>query len=133
MAVLFIDANIPMYLVGAPHPNRERASWALERAIAAGDRLVTDAEVFQEILHRCAAIRRPEAVDACFDTLLGVVDEVFAIEGQDVRAARGLLTMIPGLSARDAVHAAVMRRHGVRRVLSFDRGFDRLGDLERIP
>lgn len=133
MAVLFIDANIPMYLVGAPHPNRERGAWALERAIAAGDRLVTDAEVFQEILHRFAAIRRPEAIDACFDTLLGVVDEVFAIEGEDVRAARGLLAAIPGLSARAAVHAAVMRRHGVRRVLSFDRGFDRLGELERLP
>lgn len=133
VAVLFLDANIPMYLVGAPHANRERAAWALERAIAAGDRLVTDAEVLQEILHRFMAIGRPEAIDPCLDTLLGVVDEVYPIQAEDVRAARTLLASIPGLSARDAVHAAVMRRHAVRRVLSFDRGFDRLGDLERLP
>ncbi len=133
MAVLFLDANIPMYLVGAPHPNRERAAWALERAIAAGDRLVTDAEVLQEILHRFMAIGRAEAIDPCLETLLGLVDEVYAIHGEDVRAARALLVTVPGLSARDAVHAAVMRRHDVRRVLSFDRGFDRLGDLERLP
>ncbi len=133
MAVLFLDANIPMYLVGAPHPNRERAAWALERAIAAGDRLVTDAEVLQEILHRFMAIGRAEAIDPCLETLLGLVDEVYAIHGEDVRAARALLATIPGLSARDAVHAAVMRRHDVRRVLSFDRGFGRLGDLERLP
>jgi predicted nucleic acid-binding protein len=133
VAVLFLDANIPMYLVGAPHPNRERAAWALERAIAAGDRLVTDAEVLQEILHRFLAIGRAEAIDPCLETLLGLVDEVYAIHGEDVRAARALLATIPGLSARDAVHAAVMRRHDVRRALSFDRGFDPLGDLERLP
>jgi predicted nucleic acid-binding protein len=79
------------------------------------------------------AIGRAEAIDPCLETLLGLVDEVYAIHGEDVRAARALLVTVPGLSARDAVHAAVMRRHDVRRVLSFDRGFDRLGDLERLP
>lgn len=133
VATVFVDANIPMYLVGAPHPNRERAVWALERAIAARDRLVTDAEVMQEILHRYLAIARPEAIDPCLETLGGLVDEVYPISGDDVRAARALLDSLPGLSARDAVHAAVMRRHDVHRLLSFDRGFDRVPGIERQP
>jgi predicted nucleic acid-binding protein len=29
------------------------------------------------------------------------------------------------VSARDALHIAVMRRHGVETIMSFDRGFDR--------
>jgi predicted nucleic acid-binding protein len=132
MPALFVDANIAMYLVGAPHPNRERAVWALERAIATGDRLVTDADVLQEILHRYLAIQRPEAIDPCLDTMSALVDEVFPTESEDIHAARALLAQQAGLSTRVAAHAAVMQRHGVRRILSFDNGFDRLPGVERL-
>lgn len=37
-----------------------------------------------------------------------------------------------GLSARDAIHAAVIRSHGVRRILSFDTGFNDLPGIERL-
>lgn len=132
MSTLFVDANIPMYLVGAPHPNRDRAVVLLERAISSGDRLVTDAEVLQEILHRYLAIGRPEAIDPCLSTLRGVLDEIFAVTGDDVLTARALIGALPALSAREAVHAAVMHRRGVRRILSFDKGFDRLDDIQRV-
>ena len=131
MPVMFVDANIPMYLVGGPHPNRDRAAMLLERAISLGERLVTDAEVMQEILHRYLAIGRPDAIDPCLNTLRGVIDEVYAVTGEDALSARALLGAVSGLSARDAVHAAVMHRHGVRRILSFDKGFDRLDGLQR--
>lgn len=36
------------------------------------------------------------------------------------------------LSARDAVHLAVMARHRVSRILSFDRGFDGYPGVVRI-
>jgi uncharacterized protein len=132
VSTVFVDANVPMYLVGAPHPNRDRAVAALERLVASGDRLVTDAEVLQEILHRYLAIGRPEAIDPCLRTLLGVIDEVWPVSGDDVLFARALLADVAGLSARDAVHAAVMHRHGARRILTFDAGFDRIDGLERI-
>jgi predicted nucleic acid-binding protein len=45
-----------MYLIGAAHPHKTDAQVILERLIAAGQRLVTDAEVLQEILHRYTAI-----------------------------------------------------------------------------
>jgi len=38
------------------------AQLLLERLVAAGQRLVTDAEVLQEILHRYAAIGKREAI-----------------------------------------------------------------------
>ncbi len=129
---VFIDSNVPMYLIGAPHPHKETVRRMLESAIARGDRLVTDAEVFQEILHRYYAIRHPDAIQAAFDALHGVVDEVFAVELADVEQAKGLMLTVTGLSARDAVHAAVMRRRGVRRLMSLDAGFDRVAGIERI-
>ena len=130
--LVFVDANIPMYLVGAPHPNRERAQAVLEQCARRGDRLVTDAEVLQEVLHRYLAINRRDAIGPCLDTLLGIVDEVIPVTGDDVLEARRLLLELPALSARDAVHAAVMRRRGVQRLVSFDRGFDAIVGLERL-
>ena len=130
--MIFVDSNVPMYLVGAEHPHKADARRLLERHIAAGDRLVTDAEVFQEILHRYVAIRRRDAIDAAFDALTGVTDEVLPIEIADVEAARKELHAYPALSARDALHVAIMRRHGVMRIMSFDAGFDAVQGIERI-
>lgn len=130
--MIFIDSNIPMYLVGAAHSNKDAAGRLLERAIGAGERLVTDAEVLQEILHRYHAIRRLDAIQPAFTLLRGVVDDIYPIELSDVERAKALLLGIPGLSARDAVHAAVMRRRGVSTILTFDSGFDRVPGLSRL-
>ena len=55
-----------MYLVGADHPLRTEAQVLLERVIAAGQRLVTDAEVLQEILRRYTANDKRQAVGPAF-------------------------------------------------------------------
>jgi len=70
--VIFVDSNIPMYLVGGPHPNKVTAQRMLERCIADGERLVTDAEVLQEILHRYVAIHRRDAIQPALDAALGM-------------------------------------------------------------
>lgn len=104
----------------------------VERLIAAGRRLVTDAEVLQEILHRYTAIDRREAIGPALAAILAVVDDVFPIEKADVlRAAEIARNRVP-MSARDAVHIAVMERHGISSLLSFDAGFDRWPALQRI-
>jgi predicted nucleic acid-binding protein len=131
--VIFVDANVPMYLVGRPHPHKTDAQLALERLTAERQRLVTSSEVLQEILHRYVSTGHRHKIEHAFDTLRGLVDEVFAVEEHDVLAAKDLLHAHPKLSARDAVHAAVMRRRGVKRILSFDTGFDALSWLRRLP
>ena len=130
--MILVDSNIPMYLVGSPHPNKEAARRALEEAVAAGDSLCTDAEVLQEILHRYVAVRRPEEIDPAFDALLAIVDVVYPIERADVERARRLLATTPRLSARDAIHLAVMHARDVGRILSFDTGFDGVPGIVRV-
>ena len=130
--MIFIDSNIPMYLVGAPHPHKERARHRLEQLIAGQERLVTDVEVLQEVLHRYVAIDRRDAIQPAFDALLGVVDEVLAVELADIQRAKEVVLGLARLSARDALHVAVMERHQVGRILSFDSGFDGLPGIERI-
>lgn len=130
--MIFVDSNVPMYLVGAPHPHKVDAQRMLERAIGDRERLVTDAEVLQEILHRYVAIGRRDAIQPALELLLGVVDEVFPVETAAVLRAKDVVLAYPRLSARDALHVASMERHRVRRILTFDRGFDEYPGLERV-
>lgn len=121
-----------MYLVGASHPHKLDSQRILERLITNEERLVTDAEVFQEILHRYVAIDRRDAIQAAFDALLGVVDEVYPIEKQDVNRAKEIVLGTPQLSARDALHVAVMERYDVEEIFSFDTGFDGIPGVSRL-
>jgi hypothetical protein len=130
--VIFVDSNVPMYLVGAAHPHKADAQRLLERCVADDERLVTDAEVLQEILHRYTAIGRRDAIGPAFEALLSVVDEVFPIELRDVERSRDVLLATPRLSARDALHVSIMERRAVARILSFDAGFDALPGVARI-
>ena len=130
--MIFIDSNIPMYVVGSSHPRKLDALRLLEGAISEGKRLVTDAEVLQEILHRYSAIGRPAAIQAAFEVLLGIVDEVFPVELADVQRAKEILLGVKGVSARDSVHLATMERHEVGTIMSFDAGFDAYPAVRRL-
>ena len=129
----FVDSNVPMYLVGVDHPHKFDARRILERLAGEGRRLVTSSEVFQEILHRYVSIDRRDAIEPAFEVLRRVVDEVLAVEEGDVFAAKGLVHAHGELSARDALHAAVMRRRGIAEIVSFDRGFDAVVGISRLP
>jgi predicted nucleic acid-binding protein len=130
--LILVDSNIPMYLVGAPHPHKVDAQRVLEKLIRDGQRLVSDAEVLQEILHRYVAIQRRGAIQPAFDALLGIVDEVLPVDARAVERAKQIVLEYQELSARDAVHLAVMEQHGIEQILSFDAGFDAFPGITRL-
>ena len=121
-----------MYLAGAPHPHKTEAQVLLERLIVDGQRLVTDAEVLQEILHRYTAINKREAIGPTLQVIIDIADDVFAIEKADVLRASEVAQNRAALSARDAIHIAVMERHGIHSLLTFDADFDRWPGLRRV-
>ena len=130
--MILVDSNIPMYLIGAPHPHKSDAQRCLERLVSERQRLVTDAEVLQEILHRYVAIDRRDAIQPAFDALLGIVDQVLAVDGTAAERAKEIVLGHRQLSARDAVHLAVMEQHGIEQILSFDSGFDGFPGVTRL-
>lgn len=130
--MILIDSNVPMYLVGAPHPHKVDAQRLLERLISARERLVTDVEVLQEILHRYVAIARRDAIQPAFDALIDIVDEIFAVDQATVERAKSIVLGHQRLSARDAVHLAVMEREGIERIFSFDAAFDGFPGVTRV-
>lgn len=130
--MIFIDSNVPMYLVGAPHPHKVDAQRLLERCVSERERLVTDAEVLQEILHRYVAIDRPDAIQPAFDALLGIVDEVFPVDAAAVQRAKVIVLERRRLSSRDALHLAIMEQQGIGRIMSFDAGLDAFPVVQRL-
>jgi predicted nucleic acid-binding protein len=130
--VIFIDSNIAMYLVGASHPHKTNAQRWHEKLIREHQGLVTSAEVVQEILHRYVTIHRRDAIQPGFDALTGVLDEVLAVDRAAVERAKRIVLEYQRLSARDAIHLAVMEQHGIDRILSFDAGFDGFPGITRL-
>ena len=121
-----------MYLVGATHGHKSDARRLLEKAVGERQRLVTDAEVLQEILHRYVAIDRRDAIQPAFDALLGIVDQVLAVDRSVAERAKQIVLGYRQLSARDAVHLAVMEHHGIERIMTFDSGFDAFPGITRL-
>jgi uncharacterized protein len=130
--VILVDSNLPMYLVGAPHPHKADAQRLVERFISDRQRLVTDAEVLQEILHGYVAINRRNAIQPAFDALLGIVDQVFSVDQSAAKRAKEIVLSYPKVSARDALHIAVMEAQDIEQILSFDTGFDGFPGIVRL-
>jgi predicted nucleic acid-binding protein len=130
--VILIDSNVPMYLIGAAHPHKVDAQRLLEKFISGRERLVTDAEVLQEILHRYIAIDRRDAIQTAYDALLAIIDEVLPVHLNAAQRAKEIVLGNRRLSARDALHIAVMEQNGIERILSFDAGFDGFPGITRL-
>ena len=94
--------------------------------------MVTDVEVFQEILRRYMAIGRPEAIEPAFQILIDVTDQIMSIDAADIFRAKEIVLGAVRVSVRDSLHLAVMERHGIFRVMSFDQGFDSWSGVTRV-
>ena len=121
-----------MYLVGAPHAHKSDTRRLLEKVVSERQSLVTDAEVLQEILHRYVAIDRRDAIQPAFDALIGIVDQVLAVDRPIAERAKQIVLGYRRLSARDAVHIAVMEHHGIEQIMTFDSGFDGFPGITRL-
>lgn len=130
--MIFVDSNVPMYLVGGDHPHKSDAIQILSQLAIQQQALVTSAEVLQEILHRYLATQRPDRIQPAFDALLDLVAEVLPIEREDVLDAKAMALARHGVPARDCLHIAVMQRHEISTILSFDRHFDRVPGIVRL-
>lgn len=130
--MILVDSNIPMYLVGAPHAHKSDARRLLEKVVSERQSLVTDAQVLQEILQRYAAIDRRDAIQPAFDALMGIVDQVLAVDRSIAERAKQIVLGYRQLSARDAVHIAVMEHHGIEQIMTFDSGFDGFPGITRL-
>jgi predicted nucleic acid-binding protein len=130
--MIYVDSNVPMYLVGSDHPNKQRVIERSSQLVRGREQLVTSAETFQEILHRYLAIRDRTHLNAAYEALEAMVSLVADVEKRDVDAARSLSGSHPALSSRDCLHVAVMARLRCQTIWSYDSGFSAVASIQRI-
>lgn len=129
---VFLDTNIFLYAAGRAHPQRDACARLLRRVADGALEATINTEVVQEILYvltrrgrRKEALTLARHLEALFPDMLPVTRE-------GMSEALNLLEKNPGLSVRDAVHAATMICNGLLTVVSVDPDFDRIPGIRRI-
>lgn len=134
MSLLFVDTNIPIYAAGKPHPLKTPCSQVLELIARRPHAFVTDAEVLQELVHRYLSLAlwpNPGLIVVeRFEVLMR--GRIEAVSAADMLAAAYSAATFLGLSARDLLHLTVARRVGANAIVTADRDFDGLPDIERL-
>jgi predicted nucleic acid-binding protein len=129
---VFVDSNIPMYVAGGEHPHREPAHRFLERIRKGRVDACTSTEVLQEILYRYSSLHRLDLARDVYDLFVEICPVILGVTLADTDRARDLVCGAAGISARDAVHAAVMLNHDIERIATFDAGFDGVPGIRRL-
>jgi len=93
---------------------------------------VTDAEVIQEIAYRFHAIHRRTEGLKLAEAFLSLVEAVLPVTRREVARSLQLQRTYSFLSPRDAIHVAVMEGAGLNRIVTADRHFDRVSEVERV-
>jgi len=129
---VFIDSNIPMYVAGQEHPHREPSRRFLAKVQKGEIDGSTSVEVLQEILYRYSAIGRRDFAREVYETFVQICPVILSVTLADTDRARDLMFDTEGISARDAIHAAVMLNHNIEWIATFDAGLDRVPGVRRM-
>jgi predicted nucleic acid-binding protein len=121
---VLVDSNLLMYSSGAGHPNKLPATHLLKRVAAGEIEAIVDAEVLQEIIHRYRALHRWNEGQQVYALARKLFPEVLAITGSVMGGAKKLADEAATISARGAVHAAVVATYRLEGIRTFDSDFE---------
>jgi predicted nucleic acid-binding protein len=127
-----IDTNVIVYTIGAAHPLKEAAERVLSD-VAAGELAANvDTETLQEILHVYSSRGQRNKGFRAVEHLLMLFPNPFTIGREEIERARDLMMEHSFLVTRDAIHAAVVRTHGLEGIVTADKIFDRVKGVKRF-
>jgi hypothetical protein len=126
--VIFVDANFLIYLnLGV----KEVEDYYLK--LLSEESLATDPLVLDEVIYvskKKYGIRLEDALDF-LDNIVLPNSVVLPVTINEYRRAREVMLKY-SVSPSDALHVAVMLNNSIRRILSEDRDFDRVKEVERV-
>ena len=130
--MILIDTNIIVYAAGTPHPYKEACNRILAEESSGGGRFTIDVETLQEVLHVYSARHERQRGFETFDDLLRIFPNPIPIQRSEAAIARELMERYTGLTARDALHAAVVIVHSLEGIASADSAFGQISGLKRF-
>ena len=126
-----LDANVVIYPNGREHTYRRPCQIIMEQTEIQSGEYAIDAEALQEILYFYSRRGEQDKGIGIVERLLSRLPNIIPIATGEITTAMRLLTETPGLSARDAIHAAVVFEHGLEGIVSADRVFERIAGIRR--
>jgi predicted nucleic acid-binding protein len=129
----FLDANIILRHVLSDDPNHSPRAQAYFRRIARREISVrtTDTVIFEAVftLERTYKVSRHDIQEAL--TAILALPGVVLPGKRRYRRVFDLYVTFPGLSFADCFYISLMERLGLREIVSFDQGFDRVPGIIR--
>lgn len=126
----FVDANVVIHATGTDAGLRALCTEICRQSVRAPERLMTSAEVLQEVLWVRQRTRGLESARLALAIATDAFD-VAPLFAADILLAASYPDL-PGLQARDRIHLAVMERLGISQIVSTDRAFDSVDGITRL-
>ena len=122
--MIFVDSNVFIYAVGRSHPLRREAQTFFLESRRKGTKLITSAEVLQELLHVYLPVGRTSTLDAALELAVKGTDRIIPVDAGTVLHARNLSDQNPGLTARDLLHLSTCQKNKIKKIKTFDRNLN---------
>ncbi|MYC36231.1 MAG: type II toxin-antitoxin system VapC family toxin [Chloroflexi bacterium] len=130
--MLLLDANIAMYAEGREHRYQQPCKRVMELAKANSSDYCVDTEILQEILYVYYSRGETDRGIGVAQDILGMFPTIIPITTAEITIAMRLMSETRRLSARDAIHAAVVINHNLEGIVSADQDFVRIPGLRRF-
>ncbi|MCD4846439.1 MAG: type II toxin-antitoxin system VapC family toxin [Methanosarcinales archaeon] len=134
MSEYFLDTNIFMYAAGKPHEFKEPCISILSKVQSGELNAAIDTEVFQEILYRYHHINLSDkGVDLAW-SMMDIGFDVLPVTKKVVEVSLYFYQQYQnkGISPRDIIHVATMMQNDIKKIVSVDRHFDIIEEVQRI-
>ncbi len=137
--IYIIDTSIFMYARGKGHDYKKPCAGLV---LALGDgsfekeygKPVIDSEMFQEVLYRYSLIDKRDTAISLLQDIYILEMDILPVGSEEIEKMIELTVKYRGkdISPRDIVHAAVMMTNSIKKIISTDRDFDRIDEIQRI-
>jgi len=128
----FIDANIPLYAVGAESRFKQPCIQILSDIAQYNLPVWSNVEVLQEVLHIYNGRKRRADGIKIVNDFTTVVDNIMSVHQKDLDRAMLLMEQMPSAAVRDTIHVATMLHCGITNIVSADKHFANVPSIRRI-
>ncbi len=134
MSEYFLDTNIFMYAAGKPHEFKEPCISILSKVQSGELNAAIDTEVFQEVLYRYHHINLlDKGVDLAW-SMMDIGFDVLPVTKKVIEVSLYFYQQYQnkGISPKDIIHVATMMQNDIKKIVSVDKHFDVIEEVQRI-
>jgi predicted nucleic acid-binding protein len=121
-----------MYSIGKQHPLKEVCKVLLQKITVNEIDATIDVELLQELLYVYSSRgERKKGLDVV-ENILILFPNPLIVRKPEIEKAKDFMRKYYNLSPRDAVHCAVIVNYGLEGIISVDKDFDSVREIQRF-